>query len=252
MRINRIDQLERYIVEHRSVSIETLCEVFDVSKSTLRRDIDSLLQRGVISKVYGGVTANTAVNQQEFTDRTVKNPDAKRAVAKCAASLVSDGDIIFIDTGTTTMYMIEYLREVRDLTILSNNIEIIKGSLPYDNITLISLSGAFDRNLHAFTGNTTAMVLQQYNIAKAFMATTGFSIVSGVTHSFVTESEAKRIAVQKSQNVFLLADSSKAGVVSLYTYCELSAINTLIVDSHIDPQYDDAMRKHGGKLLVPN
>lgn len=250
MKINRINDLERYIFEKKHVSLDHLCEEFKISKSTLRRDIDSLCKRGKISKTYGGVSANsTELNNPQFFERTVKNPEAKRKIAQKAASLVNDGDIIFIDTGTTTCFMIDYLAD-KDITIISNNLEIINGAVACPNIALISLSGTFDRRLNAFTGSSAAQVFKQYNATKAFMATAGFSINSGVTHSFYTESDIKALAIQRTPEIILLADSAKAGSVSLYTFCNLEQIHTLITEKNIGEEYEEALSPEGGRLLI--
>ena len=82
MRISRIDQLEQYILEHKSVSIDTLCEVFQISKNTVRRDLDVLLTRGNIEKVYGGVIASESSmaipELTSFNERNIKNREAKK------------------------------------------------------------------------------------------------------------------------------------------------------------------------------
>ncbi|MDO4296565.1 MAG: DeoR family transcriptional regulator, partial [bacterium] len=113
MRISRIDQLEHYILEHKSVSIDTLCEVFQISKNTVRRDLDVLLTRGNVEKVYGGVIAcdnNSGIPELiSFNERNIKNREAKNKIAALAASHVREKDIIFIDTGTTTVSIIDHL-----------------------------------------------------------------------------------------------------------------------------------------------
>lgn len=251
MRISRIKDLEQHILKKQHVTLDQLCETFQISKSTLRRDIDNLCKHGVIRKIYGGVTVNTPENgRPPFQDRIVKNPEEKRRVALKASELVNDGDIIFIDSGTTTQYMIDYLLKKENITIVTNNLAIINGAVPHKTITLVGLSGVFDRRLNAFAGASAAMVLQQYNVTKAFMATAGFSTTSGVTHSFYAESEVKALAVQRSREVILLADSSKAGAVSLYTYCTFDQVNTLISDRKLGAEYMEIVSRFGGRFML--
>lgn len=104
MRADRIDRLEAYILEQRSVSLDQLCQVFGISKPTLRRDLEALMPRRTIEKVYGGVVAIAPKNAlaeglTSFSERNIKNADAKARVARLAADTIEDNDVIFIDTG---------------------------------------------------------------------------------------------------------------------------------------------------------
>ena len=97
MRIDRIDSLEKYILEHKSVTLDELCDRFEVSKNTLRRDIETLLEKGNIKKVYGGVVANekkNAVGLKPFNVRNTLHLDLKQAIAEQMASLIEDGDTL--------------------------------------------------------------------------------------------------------------------------------------------------------------
>ena len=185
-----------------------------------------------------------------FEERNISNLNIKERIAAAAAELVEDGDIIFIDSGTTTLPIIDFISTKKDLTILTNNVEIIIQAIKYDNLNVISLSGTLNRKTLSFTGPSAAQVLQTYNISKAFMATTGFSVVGGATNSSPMESDIKRTAVQRSQQVYLLADSSKCGVISLITYCNLSKIDVLVTETSPSKDVCNLIQDHGGKILL--
>lgn len=250
MRTQRIEKIKSYIYENKTVTLDQICDQFQVSKSTLRRDLDSILQVSDIKKIYGGVTALPKKGLISFEERNISNLDAKRRIAAAAADLVQDGDIIFIDSGTTTLQIMESIKDKQDITVLTNNVELILRAIPYDNINIISLSGALNRKTFSFTGASAAQVLQNYNISKAFMAATGFSIASGISNSSPEESDIKRMAVQRSQQVCLLADSSKCGVVSLITYCEPDRLDILITSAELPKDYQDFFKKCGVRIIV--
>lgn len=231
MRSKRIEDVENYIFEMKTVTLDQLCEKFSVSKNTIRRDIKEITSKGSIKKIYGGVTAQTEKDLVSFDERNIKNLDIKQRIAQKAASLVEDGDVIFIDSGTTTRHMIDALKNRRGLTLLTNNIDVILRALPYENITVISLSGTLNRKTLSFTGTSAAQVLSTYNISKSFMASTGISLEGGATNSSPLEYDIKRAAVDRSQKVYLLADHFKFGVISLMTYCTLDKINLLVTDT---------------------
>jgi len=250
MRPKRIEEIKDYIYENKTVTLDQICENFDISKSTIRRDLNEILENSDIKKIYGGVTVLSKKELTSFEERNISNLKIKERIAATAAELVEDGDIIFIDSGTTTLRIIDSIITKKDLTILTNNVEIILRAIPYDNLNIISLSGTLNRKTLSFTGSSAAQVLQSYNISKAFMATTGFSIVSGVTNSSPMESDIKRMAVQRSQQVYLLADSSKYGVVSLITYCNLNKVTALITEAYPPKDVCSFIAESGGKILL--
>ncbi|MCI1965241.1 MAG: DeoR/GlpR family DNA-binding transcription regulator [Oscillospiraceae bacterium] len=252
MRTQRIEEIKNYIYERRTATLDEICDYFQVSKSTLRRDLDSILQSNDIKKIYGGVTALPKKELVPFQERNISHLESKRKIAAAAATLVQDNDIIFIDSGTTTLPIIDYIKDSRNITVLTNNVEIIFQAIPYDNINIISLAGTLNRKTLSFTGNSAAQTLQNYNISKAFMAATGFSIANGLTHSSPPESDIKRMAIERSQQIYLLADSSKCGHVSLITYCDLNRIDALITESELPKEYGIYFTKNGQQLIIAN
>lgn len=227
MKINRIEQIEQYVTTNQTVSLDKLCEVFQISKNTVRRDINDLVKAGSVKKVYGGVTAvkRTLV---PFEERNIKNRESKRAIGRKAAESVQDGDVIFIDSGTTTPNMVPYLQG-KNITILTQNLNVVLNALPYAELKVFLLGGNLIRSTNSFS-ILNIDLLNGYNINKAFLATTGLSIDNGVTNSSPQEYEIKKKVVEKSGTTYLMADQSKFGVSSLMTYCRLEDISCLITD----------------------
>lgn len=228
MRSKRIDDIKEYIYQNKTVTLDQLCDKFQVSKNTIRRDIDELVETEKIKKIYGGVTVDGFKPMVSFDERNISNLHQKQLIAKKASELVNDNEIIFIDSGTTTMHMIEYIKDRKNLTILTNNIEVIMRSIPYPNINVISLSGNLNRKTLSFTGSSSAEVLSQYNISKSFVAATGISVIGGCTNSSPEETEIKRTALMKSQKNYLLVDQSKFDVISLMTFSNFENIDSII------------------------
>lgn len=245
MRSQRIAEIEQYIYAHKSVTLDELCEVFQVSKNTIRRDIEIVIKNPDIVKTYGGVTINTQTKKLlvSFSERNIKHQEAKRLIAAKAASLVNDGDSIFIDSGTTTLYMLEYLTD-KTITLITNNIEVIAQAIPYENITLISLPGTLNRKTLSFTGISAARHLSAYNIKKAFLAATGVTPENGATNSSPEETSIKEMAVMKSQEKYLMVDSSKFGAVSLLTYAEIDALSGIITEKMPEESFCEYADEH--------
>ena len=110
MREERLSKMEAYIRLQKSVSLDTLCEVFGISKNTVRRDIADIIARTDIRKIYGGVSIPYNKIPPPFEERMSINTDKKDCIGRLASSLVEDGDIIYVDSGTTTCRIIDYLQ----------------------------------------------------------------------------------------------------------------------------------------------
>jgi DeoR family myo-inositol catabolism operon transcriptional repressor len=243
MRVERIDNIIEFVYKNKNVTLDQICDNFNISKSTVRRDLSEILKDSNLQKTYGGITLKNKSDNRKyltsFNERNIENIDKKLAISKKAATIVEDNDIIFIDSGTTTFYMADYLDKINNLTILTNNLEVIFRAAKYKNINLISLSGTLNRETLSFVGATSISTIKNFNMSKAFMATTGFSILNGVTNSSPLESDIKRTVISKSSKIILLADSSKFNSVSLMTYCDLGDIDILITDKMPDKEIKD-------------
>ena len=230
MRTQRLEKIENFVYHYQAVTLDQLCDAFKVSKNTIRRDIDEIVKGKKIEKTYGGVrVAKEGITLPSFGDRPVQNLDLKNRIARTACDYVKDGDIIFIDSGTTTCHMIEGLQN-KQVTVLTNNLEFLIQAVPYTGLQVFSLSGELDRSTLSFTGPHTLEVLKSYNISKAFMAATGISTDAEVSNTVPAESVVKKLAIARSQEVYLLLDSSKFNQTSMVTYSSFSNFDALITD----------------------
>ena len=236
MKADRILEMERLILQKGAATMDELREHFDISMNTVRRDVVELLKRGTVEKVYGGVCARR--NEQVLTPYEVRrrgSEEAKAAIGKRAAQLVHDGDIIFIDSGTTTLHMIDHLSHLRELTIITNNLEAINRALPHENITIIALPGQVRRKTRSFTGDDAVSYLRRFNVRIAFMASTGLSS-HGVTNSSPMEYEIKKCAVANTETTVLLLSRSKFGVTGLMTFAQPEDFDVLVTDEAPDAE----------------
>lgn len=250
MRSLRLEEMESYIRNYKTVTLDQLCNVFGVSKNTVRRDIEEITAGGEIKKIYGGVTVESRKELIPFSERNIANLEAKKAIAQKAAQLVEDGDIIFLDSGTTTCPMVEYLKDKNKITLLTHNLQAVIAAIPYDNINVICLPGTLNRKTLSFTGADGVALINMYNINKAFMSATGVSLAGGATNSSAAEFNIKQAVVGRSQQINLLADHSKWDIVSLMTYAPLEQIDNIITD--VPPPRDIAavLEEHAHQYLL--
>ena len=247
----RIQQIQEYVFQNKTASLDELVEKFQVSKNIIRRDIQWLVERGEFKKVYGGVAANEGTTLVPFTDRQTRNQKEKVLIAQLASNFVEEGDIIFLDSGTTTCEMFEFLKN-RELTIITNNLTFIINSLPYDNLHIISIGGTLERKTNSFTSLKKTDFFEAYNINKTFMASTGVSTTYGVTNASPVESELKKMAMAKGPTVFLLIDHEKFDKQSLMTYCKLSEIDYLVTNKTPEEKYREYAKNIIFRLCHPD
>lgn len=220
-------EIEQYIIANQTVTLDKLCEVFNISKNTIRRDINDLVKSGTVKKVYGGVTAVRKA-LVPYEERDIKNKAEKLAIAQLAADSVQNGDIIYVDSGTTAPSVVKFLKG-KNVTIVTESLNTVLNALPFPELKVILLGGNFIREANSFR-TMNIETIKAFNINKAFMSTTGLSISNGITNSSPLEYEIKREMVKKCDKVYLLADHSKFGVSSLMTYCRLEDIDCLVTD----------------------
>lgn len=249
MKSIRLVQMEKLILERKMITIEELQEAFDISKNTVRRDINELLKGGNIKKVYGGVESISSNSKlMDFSQRNIKEKTYKNIIGKVSAKYIQDNDIIFIDSGTTTVHLADYLQDKKNVTIITNNIDVITKVVRMSNINLIGLGGRLNRMTYSFVGKETIGFLQNLNINKAFMAATGLTIKNGATNSLYDENEIKSEVVKKAEEIYLLIDHTKFDTNTLLTYCEFSDIDYIITDKSTD-EYKKEAKKQGVKLI---
>jgi len=249
MKHERIKNIENYLIENESASLDKLCDIFNVSKNTIRRDIAELQKNGIIRKVYGGVTLNIKENTVPFQKRSSQHVHAKSKIGVLASNLVNDGDIIFVDSGSTTVHMIQNLSELENITIITNSLNVIVEASAYPNINVISTGGILQRKTNSFAGIATVNFLKSLNISKAFMATTGISIDKGVTNTTYLEAEIKKSVVAISAQVIVLADHTKFDHSAFMRYCSLGDIDFFVTDKEPSYTYKDFFERNSVTLL---
>lgn len=244
----RINQIKEYVFEHESVSLEELVEQFGVSMNTIRRDVKDLVDSGMLRKVYGGVSVNHST-LVVFDERKDRNLTKKQEIGRLAAQFVEDGDVIFVDSGTTTLELLPFISQ-KQLTVVTNNFDFIHQAKPYAGLTIFSTGGMFERKTDSFVGFQSIELLKKYNINKAFVASTGISLTNGVTNSSPLETDLKTTVVEKSMNVFLMIDDSKFDKYALTTYCSLSDIDYLITNEVPNESYVHYARENNIRIVT--
>lgn len=248
MKVNRLALIEEYVVKRGSATLPELAETFEVSMNTVRRDVAELSAHGRIQKVYGGVTANVPPITP-MSVREASNSREKEHIGKLAAKLVCDGDTIFLDSGSTTPYLLRFLTDKRDVTVISHNLKVLDEAAKLDGIHLIALGGEYNPRTNDFSGlASSASLLAGYHISKVFLAATAVSARFGLANTSFLEAEMKRRIVGVGDRIVLMADHSKFSKNGAITFCELGALDALVTDRCPEKVFVDACREQGISL----
>lgn len=244
MKISRLNSIEQYVIAKETATIDELCDVFGVSKNTIRRDLNELEARGHIAKVYGGVTAVSSAGPVPMPVRSGLHPADKTLIGRLAAQEVEDGDTIFVDSGTTTVCMLRYLAAKKRITIVTHSLGALAEASKYENLNVISLGGIYSRPTDSFVGLSAFEALSAMKINKAFMAATGVSIENGMMNTTFLEAEIKRGVVQRAAHIFLMADGSKLGRDAVISFCRLEELDGFVTDRRPPAPYMDFFEAH--------
>ena len=219
--------LNRLMVQG-AVSVADLSSELAVSEVTIRSDLSSLEERGLLSRTHGG--ALPSIHPHIF-QRQNMNIEEKHRIAKAAAGLVEDGDAIMIEAGTTTSLLPRYLAGKRDILIITNSIPAFESAKSNTALKITLVGGEFRDSTDSFVGRITLDTIRRFNVRCAFVGTDGFSLKSGITTHLIEGGDVISVMRERAENLVLLADSSKYGKTGVVTILPLSQINTLITDT---------------------
>jgi DeoR/GlpR family transcriptional regulator of sugar metabolism len=242
LRVERQAKILQIIHEREFVENSELGRTFDVTLATVRRDLKALSEQGLIKIDHGGTSAvglwNGFVEPAYETKVFVKH-EAKQAIGSSAAALVHDGDAIILDSGTTNVEIAKQLRRLhlKDLTVITYDIMVAKELCPEQNMNVIVLGGLLRKSFYSTYGPYTEYILKQMRANKAFLGIDAASIDSGITNIVLEEVPIKQLMIEISDEVIMVADSSKFSKTAPHRVCAWNAIDYVITDQSICPEY---------------
>lgn len=222
--------------------LEDILKEFNmISESTLRRDLKVLEDSNQIELLRGGVIRKISQNGSHIKEESDLDVDVKKnlnirnkeVIAKYAASLIEDNDVIYIDSGTSCSYIMKFLKN-KNIVIVTSNVNIIEQYRNVsNNIEIISVGGNLNKKLGSFAGPITENNLKNFNFNKAFLGTTSINLTSGMTTPDLAEANKKRIVKGNSNKSYILVDSSKFNKFAMCKVCDLKECD-IITNEYVD------------------
>ncbi|ADO77433.1 DeoR/GlpR family DNA-binding transcription regulator [Halanaerobium praevalens] len=237
--------------KEKRASVKQLSKKFDVSRATIRRDLSELEKNGFIRRTHGGaILSGTSKLEPSFKEKEDKLAPEKKEIGKTAAEIIKNGDTIFIDAGTTTRYIIDNLKNKKDLTIVTHALHIINKINEIDlDCELVVIGGNFKWSTEAMIGPLAEDSLRKLRVDKSFIGANGFSLDSAATTPDLREAKIKEIALEIAGENFLLFDQSKWEEVYFYKFAKLKQINFIITDS-IEQTKEQALNEKEIEIIL--
>lgn len=239
--IDRWIEISEYLKEKKYASVDEIMEKFKLSRSTVRRTLIAMEEKNLLKRVRGGaeVIENTREDlhidfQEVFNDQK----EEKIKIAKKAASLIKDNDVIFIDSGSTCYYIIDNI-EAKGITVVTNGILHIQ-KLMSKGINTYVLGGYAKPEKNLIMGEDIVKKISSMNFDKAFLGTMGIDARSGFTTMMLEDGEVKKAVIKSSDECYILADKTKFNVRNFYTYGDFTKA-TIITDSRV--KFEDEKAK---------
>ena len=246
----RIKILE-LIREDGHAKVQQLSKIFGVTEVTIRQDLEMLDQLGYIQREHGGAflkdVGSFAKTGKLFNQTRM---DEKREIARKAVAFIHENDIIILDSGSTTTEIAKLLLNYKNLTVITNalNIALILGENP--GINLVVTGGEFKAPTLSLTGQMSADIIKTLHANKLFLSTAGISADLQLTYHSLSDLVVKQSMIESSDQVFLVADSSKIGVSAFASLGPVTLANFFITDSMITEEQLEKMKESGINILL--
>ncbi len=247
----RQSQILSLIQEQNHVLVTDLSARFGVSLVTVRNDLEALEKAGHIVRSHGGaIMRPVAKREPGFAIRQRLRVAEKERIAVAAASIVREGDCVFLDASTTAWYVARQLREYHELTVITNGLFVALEFLDSPQVTVILPGGTLRAASGSLVGQNGLGMLDKYNIQKGFFGAWGLSLREGLTDVNEHEVDLKHYIVERCREVIGIMDAGKWGDVSVFTFAALEQIQRIISDSAAPAEMVSALRERGIEVTL--
>ncbi|WP_088071684.1 DeoR/GlpR family DNA-binding transcription regulator [Gottfriedia luciferensis] len=232
------------------LKITELTEALNISIDTLRRDLNLLEKQGKIEKIYGGAKlAESKFFESSMEERMVSHLEEKEQIAQKCAEHIEDGDCIYLDSGTTTLQIAKYIKEKKNLTVVTNSIPIIN-ELLNSSIELIIIGGKIRRHEQSVVTYDYLFNFSELNILKAFICASGITIEKGISDYNFEEAITRKKIIELSNITYIAADSTKFGKNVTVQIAPLEKVDYIITDCHLNKSFITKFNKTNTNLVI--
>lgn len=243
-------EILRILNEEGKVKTLELAELLNVSEPTIRRDIAELDKKGSLIRTHGGaIPIEEQILEPTFSEKVNKYASEKQHIGKTAAALVKDGSTLVLDAGTTTLQIARFL-DAKDITVLTNSLDVVEELEKKDNINVILTGGNIRWNTRALVGPVTEATLKKFRVDMAFVGANGISEDGGITTPNLLEASTKKAMIRIAKKAFIVADHTKFDRSDFSQIAEFDELTGVITDFGIDKELISKYEELGLEVII--
>lgn len=252
MTTERQEKVAELVEKHGSITVAQICDLFDVSEATARRDLATLAAQNMVRRVHGGAVRrqSVATSESPIIQRQQENADVKKRIAEAAANLINDGETLLLIGGSTGIAVAHELLYHNNLTIVTDSLIVASILIQNGQHTIIMLGGTINQAEHAVRGTLSRIVLQQLQVDKVILGTKGISADWGLSVETPEEAELWRAFISMAHHVIVVTDSSKFNQSALVQAFQINEIHTLVTDKSLPEHVSGQIREKGVFVIL--
>jgi DeoR/GlpR family transcriptional regulator of sugar metabolism len=248
----RLQQIEHIVRERQHVRVAELSQRLGVSEPTIRRDLQKLEEMGRVQREHGGASAihPQASPEPPIIQRAIEHANEKRRIGRVAADLIKDGETIFLGSGTTTLEVARHLEGKRNLTVITNALNIANQVAGNSEINLIITGGIVRHSEASMIGHIVEQTLKELRADKVIVSMRALGIEEGLTNADPLETVTDRVIIQFAREVILVADSSKFSHAATGFVAPITAVHRIITDDQAAAKTVSKIRSLGIDVIL--
>lgn len=255
MIVNPIERREKIIETIKrkdKISVNELLRSFkEVSPASIRRDLRILESQGIIERSYGYIRLTNRDFPIPSLERKMKvNVEEKKRIAKAVLNLIEEGDTLFLDTGSTLVYIAKELKALKGIMVITNSIPVIKELEKSPYIRIIGIGGIYQFNEQCFVGSIAEEYVRRYKVDKAIIGADGFSFDEGVTSHDPENAGVTRLVVENAETVIVAADYTKIGTRGVIPIAPIEKIDIVVTNKELESEKISTLESNGIKVIL--
>ena len=228
----------------RKATVNELAKALNTSRETIRRDLSVLSRAGKVQKFHGGACLPMTTQEGTFSQRMGENVPAKILVSTQATSLISPGETVLIDSGSTSLYFAEKMAEIPGLTVVTNSADIAKTiSLSPEKSRAFLLGGQFNGDNCQTVGTFAVSQLKLFRAHHAILTVSALDVTTGVMDYNIEEAQVAQAMIAQAEALTVILDASKFNRIASFKVCDLDSIDNLICDVPPPPELARALEQ---------
>lgn len=243
----------RYILERLRlkgrIEVPEIAAQLNVTQVTVRRDLAAMNKKGLLKKTYGGAVLAEPNLNTSVKYRQTKNLTAKKIIGRLAADLIEDGNIIYLEAGSTCYEIIPYLEQKTDLTIIVNSLYLMGRLHGMSKHKIILIGGQYRPETMDMVGPASEEAISQLGGFKAFTGADDISIKTGISGADITTVRFAKLVVQRASEVIFVGDKSKFNKPALYKFADLDIIDSIVTDRNPGEEWQKTATQNNIELI---